>query len=141
MTSAVIELTANECEVLLTSMDVGRVAVVEDGCPLVFPINYKMVMTDGGPVVAIRTRSDNVIDTLGRMVCFEIDGVDPSHDGGWSVLVRGVLVESLPDPEYDSNPIDNEHRDAWRVIVPTHITGRRVYNRSERWSFHPAGYL
>jgi nitroimidazol reductase NimA-like FMN-containing flavoprotein (pyridoxamine 5'-phosphate oxidase superfamily) len=141
MSSEVIELTTADCELLLASLDIGRIAVVEDGYPLVFPINYKMAMIDGKLVIAIRTRPDNVIDHPGRPVCFEIDGVDASHDGGWSVLVRGILVESSPDADHDSNPIDSYHRDAWRVIVPTHISGRRVSNRSERWSFHPAGYL
>ncbi len=141
MTSEAIELSPADCELLLASLDVGRIAVVDDGFPLVFPINYKVAVSDGTLVIAIRTRPDNVIDHPGRPVCFEIDGIDPSHDGGWSVLVRGVLVESSPDPRYDSHPIDNEDREAWRIIVPTSVSGRRVVNRSLRWSFHPAGYL
>jgi nitroimidazol reductase NimA-like FMN-containing flavoprotein (pyridoxamine 5'-phosphate oxidase superfamily) len=141
MSSEVIELSTGDCERLLASQDIGRIAVVENGYPLVFPINYKMALFGGKLVIAIRTRPDNVIDHPGRPVCFEIDGVDPSHDGGWSVLVRGMLVETSPDPDRDPNPIDSYHRDAWRVIVPTRISGRRVLNRSGRWSFHPAGYL
>ena len=62
--------------------------------------------------------ADNVIDHPGRPVCFEIDGVDVGHDGGWSVLVRGMLVEWVPDPDLDPNPIDTNDRDAWRIIVP-----------------------
>ena len=141
MSSEVIELSTGDCELLLASQDIGRIAVVENGYPLVFPINYKMALFGGKLVIAIRTRPDNVIDHPGRPVSFEIDGVDPSHDGGWSVLVRGMLVETSPDPDRDPNPIDSYHRDAWRVIVPTRISGRRVLNRSGRWSFHPAGYL
>ena len=45
----------------------------------------------GAPVIAIRTRAGNVIDHTGELVGFEIDGVDPARDGGWSVLVRGRL--------------------------------------------------
>jgi hypothetical protein len=141
MSSEAVVLSTVECERLLASMDIGRIAVVEDDFPLVFPINYKVALSGGNLVIAIRTRPDNVIDTPGRMVCFEIDGVDPSHDGGWSVLVRGVLLETPPDPNVDPNPIDNENRVAWRIIAPTRISGRRVRNRNERWSFHPAGYL
>ena len=141
MNSEVIELSMSDCELLLASLDIGRIAVVEDGYPLVFPISYKAVVASGRLVLAIRTRPDNVIDQPGRAVCFEIDGVDPSHDGGWSVLVRGLLVETLPDVDLDSNPIVSEDRDAWRIIIPTHISGRRVFNRAQRWSFHPAGYL
>jgi nitroimidazol reductase NimA-like FMN-containing flavoprotein (pyridoxamine 5'-phosphate oxidase superfamily) len=141
MSSEATDLSTTDCELLLASMDIGRIAVVEAGYPLVFPINYRVALSGGRLVLAIRTRPDNVIDTPGRLVCFEIDGVDASHDGGWSVLVRGVLVETPPDPDCDPNPIDSENRDAWRIILPTHISGRRVVNRTERWSFHPAGYL
>jgi hypothetical protein len=141
MSSELIELSPNDCELLLASLDFGRIAVVENGQPLVFPINYKVVILDGRLVLAIRTRPDNVIDQVGRAVCFEIDGVDPGHDSGWSVLVRGVLVELSPDADLDPHPIVSEGRDAWRVIVPTQVSGRRVRNRLERWSFHPAGYL
>jgi uncharacterized protein len=141
MSSEVTELSPSDCELLLASLDVGRIAVVENEYPLVFPINYKVVVLDGRLALAIRTRPDNVIDQPGRAVCFEIDGVDAGHDSGWSVLVRGVLVESSPDPDLDSHPTVSEGRDAWRIIVPTQISGRRVCNRLQRWSFHPAGYL
>lgn len=141
MSSEVIELSTSDCERLLASLDIGRIAVVAEGYPLVFPINYKMVLLGEKSVIAIRTRPDNVIDRPGRAVCFEIDGIDASHDGGWSVLVRGILVESSPDPDRDPHPIDSRDRDAWRIIVPTHVSGRRVCNRSTRWTFHPAGYL
>jgi len=52
-----------------------------------------------------------------------------------------MLVESFPDPAHDTHPIDSNDRDAWLVIVPTQITGRRVVDCSGRWTFHPAGYL
>ncbi len=140
MNTEVTELSMSDCEALLASLDVGRIAVIDNGYPLVFPINYRVDTSSGKAVIAIRTRPGNVIDRPGREVCFEIDGVDASSDGGWSVLVRGVLVESPPDPDRDSHPIDSEDRDAWRSIVPTQISGRRVLNAT-RWSFHPAGYL
>lgn len=37
MTSEVIELSTSDCELLLASLDIGRIAVVDDGFPLVFP--------------------------------------------------------------------------------------------------------
>ena len=55
-------MTANCC---LASLDIGRVAVVEDGFPLVFPINYKLATFGGKLVIAIRTRPGNVIDHPG----------------------------------------------------------------------------
>ncbi len=141
VTTEAIELSMSDCELLLASFDIGRIAVVEDRYPLVFPVNYKVALFQGSFVIAIRTRPDNAIDHPGWPVCFQIDGVDAGHDGGWSVLVRGTLVESSPDPDIDPHPIDSEDRDAWRIIVPTRITGRRVVNRTVPWTFHPAGYL
>ena len=41
MTSGVTELSAGDCQLLLASLDVGRIAVIDHGYPLVFPINYK----------------------------------------------------------------------------------------------------
>ena len=141
MSSEAIELSRSDCELLLASLDIGRVGVVEDGFPLVFPINYKLATFGGKLVIAIRTRPGNVIDHPGRQVCFEIDGVDAARDGGWSVLVRGVLVESSPDHDHDSHPLDSKDRDGWRVIIPTHVSGRRVLTVPALWSFHAAGYL
>jgi nitroimidazol reductase NimA-like FMN-containing flavoprotein (pyridoxamine 5'-phosphate oxidase superfamily) len=138
MSTEVTELSPSDCELLLAMCDVGRIAVVEDGYPLVFPINYRAVMLDTRIVLAIRTRADNVIDHPGRPVCFE--STDAGHDGGWSVLVA-VARRVVADPDSDPNPIDANDRDAWRIIVPRHVSGRRVQNRAERWSFHPAGYL
>ena len=82
MTSGAIELSRSDCELLLKSLDVGRIAVIDHGYPLVFPINYKVAYSDGHLVIAVRTRPDNVIDRPGRPVCFEIDGVKQGHDGG-----------------------------------------------------------
>lgn len=141
MGSDAIALSVEECEALLNVMDVGRIAVVEDGFPLVFPISYRITTYQGGWVIAIRTRPGNVIDHPGRPVCFEIDGVDPGRDGGWSVLVRGMLSSVAPDPARDPEPIDSEGRDAWLVVVPVAVSGRRVTSRPLRWSFHIAGYL
>lgn len=140
MTTEVFELSTSECEQLLESVTVGRIAVIENGYPLVFPINYRAVVSNEQLMIAIRTRPGNVIDKSGTPICFEIDGVDPSSDGGWSVLVRGLLFEGPPSPHHDSHPILSTDRDAWRLVVPTLISGRRVFNTS-RWSFHPAGYV
>ena len=99
------------------------------------------VELEEGPVVLVRTRPDNVIDRPGHKVALQIDGVDNGNDGGWSVLVRGVLAATEPDPRLDSHPLLAEGRDAWRLIVPTRITGRRLVGDPDRWTFHPLGYL
>jgi Pyridoxamine 5'-phosphate oxidase len=117
------------------------VAVVHDGYPVALPVNYKVTRFDGNPVIAIRTRPGNVLDHVDEHVGFEIDGVDPGHDAGWSVLVRGTMLGVVPQERLDARPLVADGRDAWRVIAITNITGRRVAQNPLRWAFHPAGYL
>lgn len=135
------DLTLPECMTLLTSRRLGRLAVVDDGCPVVFPVSYLITKMDGTPVIAFRTRPGNSLDHVGTMAGFQIDEFDPARDGGWSVLVRGTLQRVEPDARFDSRPIVEEERDAWRVLVPRTITGRRVSADPDRWPFWPEAYL
>ena len=45
-----------ECLELLAGCTVGRIAVVHEGYPVVFPVNFVLSRLDGAPVIAIRTR-------------------------------------------------------------------------------------
>lgn len=129
------------CLALLAVLDVGRLGVVDDdGCPVVLPVSYVLVDEDGDFALAVRTRPGNVLDRPGRPACLEIDGVDPGHDGGWSVLVRGLLRPVAADERFDSRPLLAAGRDAWLVLQPTAITGRRLVAPELRWTFHPSGY-
>jgi nitroimidazol reductase NimA-like FMN-containing flavoprotein (pyridoxamine 5'-phosphate oxidase superfamily) len=135
-------LTTKECLALLEAFDIGRLGVVDgDGYPVLLPVNYKLVRLDGDPVIAIRTRTGNVIDHPDERVCFEIDGIDPGHDGGWSVLVRGTLRGVVPHERLDPRPLVAEARDAWRIIAISSLSGRRVPPDPLRWAYHPDGYL
>jgi nitroimidazol reductase NimA-like FMN-containing flavoprotein (pyridoxamine 5'-phosphate oxidase superfamily) len=134
-------LTTKECLQLLDMVDIGRLAVVHDGYPVALPVNYKVTRLDGNPAIAIRTRPGNVLDHHDERVGFEIDGVDPGHDGGWSVLVRGTLLSVVPQERLDSRPLVSDGRHAWRVIAISTITGRRVPPDPLRWAYHPGGYL
>jgi uncharacterized protein len=139
--STPLSLTTKECLALLQSFDVGRIAVVHDGYPVVLPVNYKVTRLDGNPAIAIRTRPGNVIDHPDTQVGFQIDGLDPGHDGGWSVLVRGTLLSVVPHERLDSRPLVGAGRDAWRIITISTISGRRVPPDPSRWVYHPDGYL
>jgi nitroimidazol reductase NimA-like FMN-containing flavoprotein (pyridoxamine 5'-phosphate oxidase superfamily) len=131
-------LTTKECLQLLEMGDVGRISIVDDGYPVVLPVNYMMTRLDGNPVIAIRTRPGNVIDHVDARVCFEIDGVDPGHDGGWSVLVHGTLMAVVPQERLDSRPLVADGRDAWRIVAISEVSGRRVPPNPHHWSFRSA---
>jgi len=80
-------LTEEDCMTLLASNQVGRVGVVVDGQPLVFPVNYVL---DGHSIV-VRTGIGTMLRGASfAMVAFEIDGADPARRSGWSVMVQGM---------------------------------------------------
>jgi hypothetical protein len=148
-----VDLDRASCVALLAAFDVGRLGVVDDdGCPVVLPVSYLLVDDgdaiehDGGDTVggwvalAVRTRPGNVLDRPGRAACLEIDGVDPGHDAGWSVLVRGLLRPVRATERFDPRPLLGTQRDAWLLLEPTVISGRRLVAPEMRWTFHPAGY-
>jgi hypothetical protein len=79
-------------------------------------------------------------------VGFEIDGIDITDQQGWSVLVRGTLHHVRPDlagfaERFDPEPWIDADRDAWLIIEPFSITGRRLRSPQPEWAFHLAGYL
>ena len=117
-----------------------------DTLPVVLPVNYRLVETSGRTWLAIRTRPGNVIDRAPVHVAFEIDGIDPIHQQGWSVLVRGTLHHVDVDADafrdrFDPEPWLLAERDAWLAIDPFAITGRRLHPEQIDWLFHTNGYL
>jgi nitroimidazol reductase NimA-like FMN-containing flavoprotein (pyridoxamine 5'-phosphate oxidase superfamily) len=91
------ELSLEECLALLRASTFGRVAFTSDDCPVVFPVNFRLVEASERAWIAIRTRPGSVIDRAPLNVAFQIDGIDPFHQQGWSVLARGTLHRVDPD--------------------------------------------
>jgi hypothetical protein len=65
-------------------------------------------------------------------VAFQLDGVDQFRQQGWSVLVPGALHRVDPDvadfrERFDPQPWIIAERDAWLVVDPFAITGRRLH--------------
>ena len=140
------ELSYENCMGLLRQGVVGRIAVVVDQFPVVLPVNYRLVETSGPTWIAIRTRPGNVLDRASMHVALEIDGIDPVHQQGWSVLVRGTLHHVDPDAadfrgRFNPEPWMTAERDAWLVIEPFSVTGRQLHATEREWAVHPAGYL
>lgn len=84
-------LSHRRCVDLLTKQPVGRVAIVQDGTPLVFPVTYAWVA--GSVVFRTAPGSKLAAATEKRRASFEIDSWDPETHQGWSVLVTGWLEE------------------------------------------------
>jgi nitroimidazol reductase NimA-like FMN-containing flavoprotein (pyridoxamine 5'-phosphate oxidase superfamily) len=139
------ELGHEACLHCLRGEGVGRIALVLNEFPLILPVNYRLVETPRATWIALRTRPASPIDRAGMKVAFEIDGIDPLRREGWSVLVRGMLQPVDPDAaafreHFDSNPWLGE-RDAWYVIEPFSVTGRRLHPGATAWAFSGRAYL
>jgi uncharacterized protein len=86
------ELAKGECFELLAREQLGRVAVVDDCGPVVFPVNFVL----DRHMVVFRADEGTKLDAAARggRVAFEIDGTDTTAYTGWSVVVRGEACAS-----------------------------------------------
>ncbi len=82
-------MPVDECLRRLASEEVGRLAAVVDGKPLVFPVNYVL----DGDTVVFRTAAGTKLDAITRSpATFEVDRWTPGGPG-WTVSVEGFAVE------------------------------------------------
>ena len=124
-------LTPAQCWQLLASAPVGRVGVLHDSAPEIYPVNHAV---DQGSIV-FRTDPGTKLHSLTRSpaVCFEADAVDPATAAGWSVLVKGTAREVRhPDECARLRTLDLRHwsvgpKAHWVRIVADEVTGRRIW--------------
>lgn len=80
-------LPAEVCWDLLRSSVVGRLAVVIEDHPDIFPLNY---VVDGGSVVFRTAAGTKMAGALANTpVALEVDGYDVASEQAWSVVLRG----------------------------------------------------
>jgi uncharacterized protein len=124
------ELTRSECFELLAREHLGRVAVVDDRGPVVVPVNFVL----DRHMVVFRTDEGTKLDAASRggQVAFEVDGNDAVAHTGWSVLVRGEVVE-ITDPaeltrlrKLPLTPWAPGPKARYVRILPAALTGRRI---------------
>jgi nitroimidazol reductase NimA-like FMN-containing flavoprotein (pyridoxamine 5'-phosphate oxidase superfamily) len=122
-------LTREECIELLQHNSFGRFAVVIDGRPTIFPVNYSY---DHEGLV-IRTAPGKKLDQAPlSSVAFEIDDADPTGKWGWSVVVQGPCfdVTSSIDELSEAarslplNPWVPGSHEHWLRIPVHEVTGR-----------------
>jgi len=131
------ELTKSQCFELLARERLGRVAVVDDLGPVIFPVNFIL----DHHMVIFRTSEGTKLDAAcrGSRVAFEIDGADTAAHTGWSVLIRGEAIE-VTDPaelvrlrKLPLAPWAPGAKTHYVRILPAALTGRRIWAPS-----HPA---
>jgi len=94
-----LELGVNECERRLATASLGRLGVIVDGRPEIFPVNHAF-----DPVtrrVLFPTRAGTKLHAALHWpwVAFEVDGEEPDGSAGWSVLVVGKAEEVTDNAE------------------------------------------
>ncbi len=87
-----LDLSPSQAWALLRENQLGRLAVVTETGPDIFPVTF---VVDRGSVV-FRTAAGTKLDASdGKQVALEVDGVDAVEGSAWSVVVKGGAREVL----------------------------------------------
>lgn len=122
-----------ECLALLRREVVGRLAVVIDGKPEIFPVNY--FLDDHDMVVFQTDAGAKLAGAVGHAVAFEVDQLDRATRSGWSVVVQGTahqvpLSDAPPLRARSSSegaaPWPRPRRPYLIRISPDVVSGRRI---------------
>jgi len=125
------DISEAECWELLGGHKMGRIAIVVDGKPQIFPVNYGLK----GKVIVFRTAAGTKLAYApDSPVAFEIDDYDGAAGEGWSVMVQGLgrdVTEAADDFAWSARgargvrPAAPGEKLHWIAVDPTVISGRR----------------
>jgi nitroimidazol reductase NimA-like FMN-containing flavoprotein (pyridoxamine 5'-phosphate oxidase superfamily) len=123
-------LSESESIRLLKTQSVGRLAIVVDGRPEIFPVSFAFE----DRVVVFRTRPGLKLERGPyTQAAFEVDKVDRSSGVAWSVVVHGAAqdITAATDTLAERlrrlviSPLAPGVRRSWMAIYADSITGRR----------------
>lgn len=127
-----VGLNEDACADLLAAATLGRVGVIVDGRPEIFPVCPVYEPSTGS--IAFPTNVGTKLSAALHwpFVSFEIDGVDTDGRCGWSVLVTGHAEEVTSPSEVQA--LEAQRSSLWRSrpgarwlrIVPETTTGRLI---------------
>jgi Predicted flavin-nucleotide-binding protein len=133
---AVEVLDVEQCWALLSSVEVGRLAVAAAGDVDIFPLNFAV---DNGTIMIRTAEGTKLVElVLAGRVAFEVDGYDPDHGQAWSVVVKGAVelldrfddiyrAQDLPLFPWNASPKERFVR-----IIPAKLSGRRFTVKQTR---------
>jgi len=124
-------LSQSECWELLAKTPVGRIGVLVDSAPEIYPVNHAV----DGQTIVFRTEQGGKLRGLDRSpaVCYQVDGFDAATSTGWSVLVKGRARQvTAADEEQQLVGLDLQYwsvgpKPHWVRIEPDRVTGRRIF--------------
>lgn len=123
-------LTTQESWDLLRQSVIGRLAVIHDGAPDIFPVNYAV---DHGTIVMRTAGGTKYESARNQMVAFEVDGYDLDSGEAWSVVARGRAVEvkdvddSIAVMALPLLPWAQGSKPHLMRLLPDALTGRRIH--------------
>lgn len=129
------EIPAAESWELLGQHEMGRIAIVVDGKPQIFPVNYGLK----GRVIVFRTAAGTKLAHAPESpVAFEAAEYDASAGAGWSVMVQGYgrdITEAADDFSWTArgarvHPAAPGEKLHMIAVDPTQISGRRFGPRN-----------
>jgi len=132
-------LTMDQCWVLLATETVGRVALIVDSHPEIFPVNFVLARR----AIVFRTSGGTKLwgAVTAKPIAFEIDGYDARDETAWSVMARGAA--ELMESQEEKDAVDALLLEPWHPgektyyvrVAPKALTGRRFkVNRPDLWN-------
>jgi len=125
------QIGEEECFSLLAGQTLGRLAVVRDGRPEIFPVNYALE----GRTITIRTATGVKLH-YGSFahVAFEVEDIDTDTREGWVVMARGFAEEITDGADAWSARARGAGADPWvqgehehyLAITVREVSGRRI---------------
>jgi nitroimidazol reductase NimA-like FMN-containing flavoprotein (pyridoxamine 5'-phosphate oxidase superfamily) len=123
------KLTFDQCWDLLSTSVVGRLALIVDGHPEIFPVNFVVEHRS----IVFRTAAGTKLWQTSKETpaAFEIDGYDADSQEAWSVVGRGTTA--LVDSDVEQAAADALGLEPWEPGNKSHyvrlslqvLTGRR----------------
>lgn len=129
-----VEIPPEECEELLAGSVLGRLGVIVDGRPEIFPVCHVYDAPTRSIVFPTNERTKWRAALGWPWVAFEVDGMDADRTTGWSVAVVG-RVEEVEDPTEVARLARRrtvawmggcDPATRWLRIVPVKTTGWRI---------------
>jgi nitroimidazol reductase NimA-like FMN-containing flavoprotein (pyridoxamine 5'-phosphate oxidase superfamily) len=133
------KLNYDECWDLLAAAVVGRLALIVDDHPEIFPVNYVLERRS----IVFRTAGGTKLwgAHASRPAALEIDGYDPRQEEAWSVVARGeteIISSDAEKAAVDSlqlEPWQPGAKDHYVRLTPRALTGRRFkVNKPDVWN-------
>jgi nitroimidazol reductase NimA-like FMN-containing flavoprotein (pyridoxamine 5'-phosphate oxidase superfamily) len=127
-----VELTRAESLRLLAGVSFGRIVFTRHALPAIRPINH---VVHHGAIIVRTHLGAALLSSVGTVVAYEADDIDPDTHVGWSVIVTGLAarVRNADEATYYERLLRswvNGTRNEIIRIQPEIVTGYRMIEGS-----------